>query len=309
MAKSAAKSATAPATARQQPQQTKEVARAADTTVSTEMPDFMKKYAGAGKENIGMEDVVTPRLKLMQGLSPELQLYDGLRAGYFWHTTAEHIFSGPFVGVPIYMDRRYILWRPRDMGGGILARADDGIHWSPSTGEFTVTLDKKDGGRTVTWKMAKTVKESGLHEWGTSDPEAPGDKTKIPPAATLVYNYVLAFPDFPDMIPAVLSFQRSAVPAARRFNSKIQVNAESPLFRNKYLFTPVIERNQANKEFFNVSVTGAGTLDDQPALFEKYAKLYDRFAQKGLQVKDEDTMANEEDTIGGETNDEGGRRY
>ncbi len=86
------------------------------------IPDFMRPDVGKGTENIGMEDMDTPRIKLMQGLSPELESHSDLRIGHFFHTANDLSLGASFRAVAVYTDQRYILWRPRDMGGGILAR-------------------------------------------------------------------------------------------------------------------------------------------------------------------------------------------
>ncbi len=189
------------------------------------IPDFMRPDVGKGTENIGMEDMDTPRIKLMQGLSPELESHTDLRIGHFYHTANDLSLGASFRAVAVYTDQRYILWRPRDMGGGILARADDGEHWQPANREFEVTLDKKMGGAKVKWTTADTVARSGLAEWGSMNPDDPDSQ----PAATLMYNFVLAFPDRPDLIPAVISFQRTSVRAAKKLNSKLKT-VRSPMF-------------------------------------------------------------------------------
>lgn len=252
----------------------------ASLPADTNLPAFMRNDADLGKENIRQQDMEIPRLKLMQGLSPELEQFDGLRPGHFFHPAAEFIFDGPFRAVPVYMDMRYILWRPRDSGGGILARADDGVHWSPSSGEFTVQLDKKDGGHTVTWRLAPTVQQSGLANWGTMYPGDPNS----PPAATLMYNFLLAFPDEPDLLPAVLSFQRSSIKIGRRFNTKLKT-VRAPLFGTVWEFSAVKDTNASGDNFFNLDVKGAGLVEDQN-LYEQYKNLYDSVSNKGLSIKD-----------------------
>ncbi len=264
------------------------------------LPAFMRQDADVGKENIGSQDIEIPRLKLMQGLSPELQDFDGLKAGFFFHPAAEFIFDAPFRAVPIFMDQRYILWRPRDAGGGILARADDGIHWSPSSGEFTVQLDKKDGGNTVTWKMAPTVQQSGLANWGTMNATDPNS----PPAATLMYNFLLAFPDEPDLMPAVLSFQRSSIKMGRRFNTKLKT-VRAPIFGTVWQFGSVQDSNSRGQDFFNVDVRSAGLVEDE-ALYQQYRAMYETFSAKGLSIKDIEGLQSEEDAAGASNNDTGG---
>lgn len=270
------------------------------------VPAFMRQDAGQGP-SIDRSDLEIPRIKLMQAMSPELADYDGMRAGDFFHTSAEHIFHGPFIGVPIYFEKRYILWNPRDSGGGILARADDGIHWSPSSGEFTVKLDRKDGGDTVKWKIAPTVQQSGLANWGTMNPNDPNS----PPAATLMYNYVIGFPQHPDLMPAVLTFQRSSVSVGRRFNTKLMtVTGRAPMFGLLFEFSSAEATNKSGQKFFNVAARGAGYLTDE-ALYEQYREANRKFLEAGLSVRDIESLQGEDDETGddeAEPGDDGGSK-
>lgn len=255
---------------------------------SDQMPDFMRGDANLGKENIDRDDLETPRLKLIQGLSPELQAYDDLRAGHFLHAANEFIFEEPFTAVPVWMDKRFILWRPRDNGGGILARADDGIHWSPAEGEFTVQLDRNQGGDTVTWKLAPTVSESGLANWGTMNP----NDSQSPPAATRMYNFVLVFPDYPELMPAVLTFQRSGIKRARKFITMLKTT-QTPLFGLRFKFSAFLDHNNSGQEFFNVGVVSDGLVTDT-TLYKQYKGLYNQFADAGgVPIKDLESMQSE----------------
>lgn len=274
-----------------------------DPATLQSLPVFMRNDADLGKEAIGQDDIQTPRLKLMQGLSPELQEFNLLRAGHFFHPSSEFIFDAPFKAVVIHMDRRYILWRPRDSGGGILARADDGIHWSPSSGEFAVTLDKKDGGDEVTWKMAPTVTQSGLANWGTMNPN---DKNS-PPAATLMYNYLLVFPDEPELMPAVLSFQRTSIKAGRNFNTKIKT-IRTPIFGTVWEFGSVEETNARGQKFFNMAVKSAGLVEDKDQ-YDMYRAMYMQFAKTGIQIKDIEGLQGEEAATEEGAEAEGSPRY
>ena len=256
------------------------------------VPDFMREDIGLGKEFIGVDDVDTPRLKLIQGLSPELQAYNDLRAGNFFHTASDTIFDEPINVVVVYMDKRYILWRPRETGGGILARADDGIHWSPAQGTFTVQLDKKDGGHSVTWKLAPTVEKSGLALWGTMNPR----DTQSPPAATLMYNAVIAFPDYPELMPSVFTFQRSSIKSARRFN-RILSKSRHPIFGCVFKMGAFQDTNRAGQDFFNVQMEEAGLLKDQ-GLYNQYKTQHLQMKQAGLRIKDEGDLQQEEEHAG-----------
>lgn len=275
---------------------------AGPVAISTDMsstPEFMRGDLGAGRENIRQQDIEVPRLKLIQGISPELQEYNELRAGNFLHTASEVIFDEPFLAVPIFMDVRYMLWRPRDDGGGILARADDGEHWSPANTEFTVKLDRKDGGKTVTWSTKRTVRESGLAEWGSMDQDNP----KSPPAATLMYNFLLAFPEMPELMPAVMTFQRSSVRMGRKFNSKL-VSTRDPIFGLVFRIGSFIDTNGQGQDFFNIQTSGYGKIQD-PTAYADYKKLHESFKAMGLNIRDLESVGDEDTGDGDNTSTKG----
>lgn len=258
------------------------------------LPAHMRNDVDMGKENIGREDMDIPRLKLMQGPSKELTLYDDLRAGNFFHTASETIFDEPIRVVPVYFDKQYILWRPLESGGGILARAPDGNNWTPSAGEFKVKLDKKDGGHEVTWKLAPTVRESGLANWGTMNPA----DSNSPPAATLMYNLLLAFPDFPDIMPAVLTFQRSSIKVGRKLMTKLKT-VRTPLFGSVFMLSAYDDHNSANQDFKNINITGAGVVED-PELYQQYKDLHLSISRSGLNIRDVDTLQDDPENHGGD---------
>src|SRR5690348_4524044 len=173
----------------------------------TQLPGFVRKYGGQG--GLGLGDGEIPRLKLLQAQSPELVRCDNARQGEFWHSLIDDRI-GPTVRIcPIYIDWRFILWRPREAGGGILARADDGKHWTPADTEFTVTLKS---GHEVKWRTARTVMASGLAKRGSYNPSNPNS----PPAATRMYSIVCSFPDRQGLPPAVVTLQRAASKVATK---------------------------------------------------------------------------------------------
>lgn len=250
-------------------------------------PSFMQEDINRGKENITSEDFEIPRLKILQSVSPELEEYNKARPGNFLHLGAEFLFDKPFLVVPIMFERRFLLWRPREDGGGILARSDDGVHLVPGNAEFTVKLDKKDGGRTVTWKTAPTVEQSGLAEWGTMNPE----DTSSPPALTRMLSFLLAFPEYPEVGPAVFTFQRSSIKVGRKLLTRIKT-IRAPIFGMQFEFSAVSDQNANGDKFFNVATKGMGLVTDEK-LYQQYKALHDSFQKTGLKIKDEGDLQNE----------------
>jgi len=252
----------------------------------SQLPAFMQEDSGKGLENMRAEDMATPRLILMQALSKELLKNNALSAGDFFHSATEEIFSEPLLVTPIYYDRRYLLWNPRDSGGGILARSDDGVNWSPPNAEFDVKLDKKDGGHKVKWKTAPTVAKSGLAEWGSMNPADP----QSPPAATLMHNFVFAFPGDPDRMPAVFTFQRSLVQEGRKFLTRLKAQ-RAPMFGTIFELSSTDE-TKGDNSFKGVSLVGKGLIGDDD-LYQRFKELNKTFTELGMKIKAEEELADE----------------
>ena len=244
---------------------------------SLALPSFMQGQAGLGTEQIGAADVEIPRLKLLQALSPEVQ-EGGHRQGSFFHTVTEESLGTELKIVIVYVDQSFILWRPRKTGGGILARALDGVHWTPPNAAFDVVLD--DGKTKVTWKTADTVAKSGLAEWGSADPSDP----KSPPAATRMYNCVVVMPEHPEVGPAVVTLQRAGVKVARKLMGKLKI-AQAPSFGLQFIMSSFHDTNPQNQDFWNYKFTADGFVADEKD-FNAYKALYENFKKLGVKVRD-----------------------
>ena len=87
--------------------------------------------AGAGLENVTQEDLVIPRLKLAQALSPQVQKHEGafiegMSVGDIFNTVSNEFWSGEkgITVVPVAYKRVFLEWGP-ERGGGLIATYDD----------------------------------------------------------------------------------------------------------------------------------------------------------------------------------------
>jgi len=249
------------------------------------VPDFMKG-AEVVKSNLDSDDIELPRMKLLQSLSPELE--DGHKAGDLFHHVMEQSFGSSVRVIPIFHFKSYILWNPRKSGGGILARADDGQEWD-RLGEWEVTLDSNKQKRT--WAIEhKSVRKSGLAEWGTSDDQ----DENSPPAATKLLNVVAWLPDFPELSPIVIPFQRGLLKAGTRWVSKIEMS-NAPEFGQTYELLSEKVSNNDGDEYFAFKTKGTGLLQDED-LFNNLAQMHKRFADMTIRVVDAEDMASDGDS-------------
>lgn len=256
------------------------------------VPQFMRESAGKGTEDWSSTDYEMPRIKLIQGISPELQTYDGLKAGDFFHTIAEIGLGSELTVVPIHFSKRFVLWRPRPPidQGGILARADDSVHWVPADAEFKVKIDKK--GTEVIWRTARTVAESRLANWGTYDPSDPNSQ----PAATESHVVVVALPDYPELSPVALFMQRASIGTVRRLRGKLKISG-APIYGTKFLMSSILETSSAG-QFNNYTFTAAGFVEDQDQ-YETYEQMYESFKATGVQIRDLEQAQSDEPAGGG----------
>jgi hypothetical protein len=236
----------------------------------TQLPAFVRKYAG-----LGVGDVEISRLKLLQAKSPELTEFNNAREGEFWHSLIDVRIGSTVRICPIYIDRRFILWRPREAGGGILARADDGKHWTPADTEFTVQLES---GHEVKWRTARTVAASRLDRRGSYNPSDPNS----PAAATRMYSIVCSFPDRQDLPPAVMILQRAATKAATKLIGKLKI-LRAPSFGVIVEMASFKDKSPSG-QFYNYGFEIAEPLGDR-AFYEENFAQYRFFVEHGLKVK------------------------
>lgn len=189
---------------------------------SAGLPAYLQGKSFQNEDNFDTSDVVIPRIKLLQGISPEISTFDHAKVGNFWHSGMD-LDLGPKVRF-VVADRRkkYLLSAPLEDGQGVLARADDFKTWD-RLGKWQV---KQKGVRNpVTWEISDLdVIKSGLADWGTFNP----DDDRSGPAATMFYDYLVFLPDHLDLGPAIISLARSAIKKAKKgLNDKISLQSNN----------------------------------------------------------------------------------
>jgi hypothetical protein len=269
--------------------------------VSTAIPDFLKGTAGRGAEALTAAALSPPRLKMAQALSPELEEIEGLKAGHFFNSSTGMVY-GPVVRIiPCYASEAYYLYAPRVPGvastGGLLARSDNGDVWDPPNASFEVTIDKK--GTKVIWKTSPKVSESGLAQWGTSDPA----DSKSPPAATHAINMVCMMVDHMDEGPAVASFSRSALKAAKKWCGTLKMSPVATFGRVFELSS--VKVDGPSGPYYEPRFKAAGFVQD-PTTFAEAEGVYNSVRTRGLRVNVDTDRVDEDHTGAG--NGAGGQR-
>lgn len=232
------------------------------------------KVENTGIDNLDKTDFKTPRIMLLQGLSPQLQSFPGVAlANNFWHSGMNISLGESFNFIPLKVSKRIILFRPRnDQGGGILAISMDARTWQ-NGGNTKYTVKIKEKKEPVVWDTGKDVISSKLTDFGTHNP----DDDRSPPAATLFYEYLVWLPERPELGPCVFSASKTGVPFAKTFNTSLLTlaNAGKPTYSCVVKAFPEWQEGDGNKWTVpNYQLLGKATKE----LYEKAKQLADDFA-------------------------------
>jgi hypothetical protein len=242
------------------------------------IPDHLRQFAKVKLGNIDASDEQVPRVKLLQALNPELTTFDNAKVGTFWHTIACENMGDKLLAIPIVIRKSFVLWAPRNDDRQILARAMDGIHWDQPGAEFTVK--PKGAANPVTYHLADTVAESGLAEFGSS---IPGDPQSVP-AASLTYNMLWYFVEWPELSPAIIINTRSAIKPVKELISKIN---SKPVAHYAQLYDiGIVQQKGAEGPFYNFTYTGAGFEQDVD-IAKRCEEMYKRYADSRWYASDE----------------------
>lgn len=253
---------------------TSEVAKVAESQV----PAFLgEKRAKLG--NVDNTDMIIPRVKLLQLISPEVESFGTAKPGLFWHTVLEEPMGSELLAVPIVIRKSIVLWAPRNDERGVLARSSDGVMWDRGYENLTFEVKHKGMAQPVRYFTGESVKASGLAEFGSM---IPGDPNS-PPAASLTYNIMFWFPEYAEMGPAVIINTRSAVRAAKSLISKIElrnVDHYGQVFR-----IGVTDEQSSEGPYKGYSYTAAGYVTEEQYNITK--KLYETFGNAEWRANEE----------------------
>lgn len=214
-------------------------------------------YPQRGFENgINHEDLIIPRAKLIQALSPEITEGLGVKPGAIINSLTKEVLPDEFI--PVFMFKNFIRFNPR-------SKADP--NFDPAY-------------------------EPGAVIWKSTDPEDPkvvaetrfgsnGEK----PIATTFLNFFSYFPGVP--MPVIVSFSKTSYKAGRQLLSLAKF-CGGDMFSRKYRLMSQMESNDiATYAVFKVAPVGNVSPED----YSLCERLWNDFSAKAkdIQVHEETT--------------------
>jgi len=91
--------------------------------VTDQRPEWLSADSGRGSEDVTINDLVLPRVEVLQALSPQLKKTDpsyipGSEQGIIFNTVSGELYGPQITIVPVVFRREFIVWQDRKLGGG-----------------------------------------------------------------------------------------------------------------------------------------------------------------------------------------------
>ena len=217
--------------------------------LTNETPDFLKNQtSNRGSENVNANDMIIPRLELVQDLSPCRKKSDpsyipGCEEGMLFNNLTRELYGTSVLVIPVFFRKEWLFWKQRTAGGGF-------------RGAFASEADAE---------AAMVALEDG-------------DQCEISDTAQ---HFCLVVSETGRVEEAVISMSKSKMKVSRKWNSLIRMNGGDS-FSRVYRLSAVSEKNNKNQDYFNLSVAAAGF--PSKALYDRAEKLYEAITNGAVQI-------------------------
>lgn len=213
------------------------------------------------------EDIIIPRIKVAQALSPEVKEGSVKIGAIFNSLTTDDLTDKVFV--PVCKFNNNVWWRDRAEGGGIICRSADG--------------------------------RTGQHEDGTTlycaqCRKCEFDNTKQGRAAIPVCTKYINFLGFfeGEFMPIILSFSKTNMAEGKKMYSMAKVTRQN-IWNFGYTLQSV-ERHKNGNDWFVINPVSAGQTSEETRAVAK--ELFDQFASTVTSIRyDMDEQKNIETTV------------
>lgn len=238
-----------------------------DNAMVAEMPDFLRDQQGGnrGRENVGADDLVIPRLELIQDLSPARKRNDpnyieGAEEGMLYNNVTRELYGTDVLLIPVGYVKEWLLWKDRDKGGGF-------------GGAFASETDAKE---------ARNLLEDG-EDYEVVDTGQ---------------QFCLLVKRDGTIEEIVVSMAKSKAKVSRKWNSLIRI-ANGDSFSRVYRISAVEDSNKQNQKFYNFGVAQAGFPTE--AAYRKAEKMYEAISSGKVRADRTEEAGSEGANRGGDS--------
>ncbi len=211
--------------------------------VSDKVPAHVKTSAGLGNEEVTVEHLQTPRVKLLQQLNNEVdenhsEYINGAKPGHFINNVTKENYGTSIYVLNVRFTEDYVVWKKRDFGGGLIGTFNTLQEATNFINEQNMDIDQHDVIQTHSHLLISKNPETG--ELG---------------------------------IPFIMDFSSSKLRVSRSWNSQIQTKG-GDRFSVLWQLESVKKANRAGQQFYNLDVTEVGWAQDTD--YKEAKELYER---------------------------------
>ncbi len=210
-----------------------------EVATSNTMPEFLKGMGNRGSEDVDQNDLVIPRIEVVQSLSKvrkkaSSQFIEGADEGMLYNSVTRELYGTQVVIVPVAFVKEYLVWREQVLGGGF-----GGAYHTEQEAQIEI----------ASFEAPK--------EW----------------EAVLTHQHfcLLVKEDFTSE-EVVISMSKSKLKISRKFNSLVRING-GDRFSRVYRLLGVEDANQQGQEFFNLDICNIGFVTE--SLYRHAEKVYE----------------------------------
>lgn len=219
-----------------------------------QMPDHIRKGEGRGNESVGQDDIVIPRLELVQGLSPAVKEGDagyieGAKPGMLMNSVTKQLYGKEVFVVPVIYMKQWLVWRKRKF-------ADEKGREQTTEGGFFGSFNTEHEAND---RMAAEV-SLGI------DPRSI-EVIDTPQHLCLLINFNTGAVE-----ELMVSMPRTKAKVSRQWNSMIRL-AGGDRFSRVYRVTSSLEKKNGN-DYYNFVIAQSGF--PAPVLYKQAEKLYEQ---------------------------------
>jgi hypothetical protein len=228
--------------------------------VVEKMPEYLMaavNASNAGNEEVSTDDLVIPRVGIIQALSPQRKKNDpayisGAEEGMIFNNVTSELYGDVVNVVPVYFKKDYLLWKDRKAGGGFRGAY-------PTIEDANAARNMLDDAESV------EISDTAQH-------------------------FVIIVREDGSMDEAVISMSRSQMKVSRKWNSIIRM-AGGPRFSRVYALSSVEETNANGDSYLNWGIKQVGYPSQE--VFERAKHLYE-VVSSGAATAQHDSVEDED---------------
>ena len=210
--------------------------------VSKDVPAHVVKGTGLGNEEVGKEHLQTPRVKLIQTMSNEVdknhsEYIENLSPGDFLNSVTKENYGTEMYVLNVKFTEDFVVWKKREIGGGLLGNFKSLAEATDYLNSNDLDVDQHDIIQTQSHLLMQ--KDPSTGELG---------------------------------IPFIMDFASSKLRVSRSWNSQIQTKG-GDRFASLWKMKSVQTANKAGQKFMNLTVDFEGWATEDDYIEAK--KLYE----------------------------------